>query len=169
MDQRTEILNSRPALSERRPQETGGSAGAASCNSVLVVDDNSGVREALISKIASSGYSAFGARSGDEALKVLPSLKAPTLIFLDLMMPKLNGWELIDIWKQDPKLCGNRIVLISAVNQKSRPDKNPIANVAGSILKPLSVKAVMSYVNQYCFAKEAAVGKDVILLNAIVP
>jgi CheY-like chemotaxis protein len=120
------------------------------CLSILIADDNDGVRETLVSALKSRGYQAFGVRNGREALKVLPTLKVPTLVFLDLMMPLLNGWDLLELWSQEPNYKNNKVVTISAVNPKSRPDQRAPIGISGSLQKPLTISAVLQIVRRFC-------------------
>ncbi|RYZ70280.1 MAG: response regulator [Proteobacteria bacterium] len=120
------------------------------CLSILIADDNDGVREALVAALRSRGYLATGARNGKDAIQKLATMPGPTLIFMDLMMPVMNGWEALEIWSRDPAFSKNKIVTISAVNLKSRLDARIPKNTVGSLQKPLTVKSVFTLVQEFC-------------------
>jgi CheY-like chemotaxis protein len=120
------------------------------CRNILITDDNEGVREALVSALRARGYNAVGAVNGRDAIKKLSGLKEPTLIFLDLMMPVLNGWDVLEAWQKDPAFAHNRVVTISAVNLRSRTDAPIPKNTSGTLQKPVTFQSVYSFVQKYC-------------------
>ena len=120
------------------------------CRNILITDDNDGVREALIAALKSHGYAAIGARNGQDAIEKLAKMPGPTLIFLDLMMPVLDGWSVLEVWNKDPAFAENRVVTISAVNLKSRADARIPRNTVGRLQKPLTFKSVFDLVQKYC-------------------
>lgn len=60
-------------------------------NTILVVDDERGIREGLKMQLAANGFEVLTARNGEEALKVYAEAR-PDLIVMDVMMPKLDGF-----------------------------------------------------------------------------
>lgn len=74
----------------------------ASQRSVLVVDDDSDNRESLAELLEVHGYAATTAADGDEALRIAVE-EPPTAIILDLMMPKVGGFEAVQRLKSDQR------------------------------------------------------------------
>ena len=74
----------------------------ASQRSVLVVDDDSDNRESLAELLEVHGYAATTACDGDEALRKAVE-QPPTAIILDLMMPKVGGFEAVQRLKSDQR------------------------------------------------------------------
>jgi CheY-like chemotaxis protein len=140
---------SQPQKQQLRPQ-------SSQCNSLLIVDDNHGVREALISALRSKGYQARGAANGKEALLTLMTLKAPTLVFMDLMMPVMDGWDSLEHLSLAPEFEDTVVVTISAVNLKSRDDARIPVNAVANLQKPLSFKKVLELVHKYCGESNSA-------------
>jgi CheY-like chemotaxis protein len=125
-------------------------SGEALCQNILITDDNEGIREALITALRTRGYNAIGACNGRDAIEKLARLNGPTLIFLDLMMPVLNGWDVLETWQKDPAFSKNRVVTISAVNLRSRADAPIPKNTAGTLQKPVTFSSVYAYVQKFC-------------------
>ena len=67
---------------------------------ILVVDDDDDVLEILIELIRADGYRVSGAESGEKALEALQR-ESIDLVLTDLMMPEMNGWELLAAIKQN--------------------------------------------------------------------
>jgi CRP/FNR family cyclic AMP-dependent transcriptional regulator len=120
------------------------------CSNILITDDNDGVREALLAALKAQGYPAVGARNGRDAISKLATLSGPTLIFLDLMMPVLNGWDVLEVWNKNPEFSENKVVTISAVNLSSRVDAKIPRNTVDRLQKPLTFKSVFDLVQKYC-------------------
>jgi CheY-like chemotaxis protein len=80
----------------------------------LLVEDDQFIREMYQAYLAGKGYTIAIAADGDEALEVAKSFH-PDLIFLDIMMPKKNGLEVLKILREDPSYgCTTcRIVLLT--------------------------------------------------------
>ena len=83
---------------------------------VLVIDDDRDLRESLCEVLTEEGYAATGAADGKEALEYLRSVsELPRLVFLDLMMPRMNGWQFRDAQKADPRLAGIPVAVVTAM------------------------------------------------------
>jgi len=81
---------------------------------ILVVDDEPGVRDILRINLEGEGYVVEEAGDGLEALEHLQE-SAPDLIILDMMMPRLNGWETLRRLEADPATAGLPIIILSVM------------------------------------------------------
>ena len=79
---------------------------------ILVVDDDPESRELLSDLLNKEGYLVVCAEDGRQALDYMSS-STPGLILLDLMMPKMSGWEFLAQQKNDPRLASIPVVVIS--------------------------------------------------------
>src|SRR6266542_4145947 len=81
---------------------------------VLVVEDDTDLRESLSQALRDHGFTVTQAANGQQALDLLNSGIRPGVILLDLMMPILSGWELRDVLRDDPELAQIPQLVISA-------------------------------------------------------
>lgn len=116
---------------------------------VLVVDDESDIRQALAEVLASEGYDVIAAGDGQEALEKLRALH-PRLVLLDLMMPRMNGWEFRQAQKHDPAVARIPVLIISAFANQGDVDAE------GYIEKPFDVEELVSAVRRYAAPAPAA-------------
>ena|SRR5437773_1515241 len=84
---------------------------------ILVVDDDDDMRAGMRAVFEDEGYSVFEARDGRDALDVLHSSDARAIraLVLDLRMPRLSGWELLEILRCDEALSRIPVLVTSAL------------------------------------------------------
>jgi two-component system, OmpR family, response regulator MprA len=82
---------------------------------VLVVDDDRELREALAESLAAAGYQAIQASNGRQALERLAAV-IPDAILVDVMMPIMNGVELLRVLRADAALKHIPVILMTGVN-----------------------------------------------------
>jgi CheY-like chemotaxis protein len=112
---------------------------------VLVVEDDDDLREVVTQTLARNGFRVIGARDGHEALERLECERAPCLILLDLMMPRMSGWEFRRRQLADPRLADMPVVVMTAT-----ATLDEAAIHADDILrKPLSFAALLTAVKRY--------------------
>jgi two-component system response regulator MprA len=106
---------------------------------VMVVDDDDAIREALEDVLGDEGYDVIAASDGQQALEYLSDERRPSVIFLDLWMPVMDGWKLLETLLADPRF--NRIplvVLTAARDQRARE-----LQVAEVLTKPVQLDQVL--------------------------
>src|SRR5260370_2872414 len=81
-------------------------------DAVLIIEDNAYAREALRKFLTLKGFRAEAAASGEEGLCLARKLH-PLAITLDLVMPGMDGWEVLTALKADPELAGIPVVLFT--------------------------------------------------------
>lgn len=86
----------------------------ASNLSILVVDDDHDVREALRDSLRDAGYEVATAENGLEALSWLHTHRPPSLVLLDYMMPYMDGAQTRAAMLSDPDLRGIPVVMLTA-------------------------------------------------------
>ncbi len=80
---------------------------------ILVVDDDASTRDWLIGVLTGHGYRALSAAHGDEALRYLQANPLPDLMLLDMLMPNLDGWELLAHCQDDECLARLRVLIMT--------------------------------------------------------
>lgn len=107
---------------------------------ILIVEDDPGIADALKQLLEMSGYSAVIASNGREALSLLERhVVDPQLILLDLMMPVLDGWGFMEARRKIPALQAIPVVIISAVADRAFPE-----GAVAIHRKPLEIDALLS-------------------------
>lgn len=83
--------------------------------SVLVIDDDEGIRTAMAEILEILGYEVTVAVDGQEAVDLLEVGLEPSAIVLDMMMPRMDGWAFLTRIRADPKFHDLPVVVASAV------------------------------------------------------
>lgn len=122
---------------------------STSSATILVVDDDSGIREALTDILEDEGYAVRSAADGQAALDILrQQAELPALVLLDLMMPRMNGWQFRSEQQRDPTLADIPVVVISA--SANIHDQVQALDAAAFIAKPIEYDRLVGVVGQYC-------------------
>lgn len=80
---------------------------------ILVVDDDPNIRRLIIAALKRDGYDFLQAANGQEALDSMRADR-PDVVVLDLMMPIVSGWEVLERRMDDPQLSRIPVILVSA-------------------------------------------------------
>lgn len=101
---------------------------------VFVVEDDKFMRNLLINKLQKEGFQTEGIPSGEEALELMKT-KTPNLILLDLILPNMDGFEVIQHLKSDPRLSNIPVLILSNLGEKKDIEKAEEIGVAGFLIK----------------------------------
>jgi CheY-like chemotaxis protein len=120
-----------------------------SVRDVLVIEDDTDLRESLSQALRDHGFGVIPAGNGQEALDLLHAGTRPAVILLDLMLPVLNGWELRDVLRHDPVLAQIPQLVISAYMDEAEqvvlalpPDD--------CIRKPFHLRILIDAIERHC-------------------
>jgi CheY-like chemotaxis protein len=113
---------------------------------ILVVDDDADIREVLSEVLAENGHDVVTASNGREALDLLRRGLLPCMVFLDLMMPVMDGYVFMEERKIDPALSAIPVAVITAGRQVDF-DRLDGATV---VPKPLRLPVLMSVIDKHC-------------------
>ncbi len=106
---------------------------------VLVVDDEPGICDLVCLNLESEGYEVTCANSGHEAMEKIKR-EHPDLIVLDIMMPEIDGWEVLSHLKADPATSGIPVILLSAKSEEVSKLLGFKLGADDYVTKPFSVK-----------------------------
>jgi DNA-binding response OmpR family regulator len=104
-------------------------------HSILVVDDDPEIVTLLSTRLARRGYKISTASDGTRAIE-LAKRELPDLVLLDVMMPGKSGWEVARALKQDPVTAKVKIMMVTAIGEKTNEITAPIYGADAHIDKP---------------------------------
>ena len=118
-------------------------------HTVLVVEDDVDIRQALVEILEDHGFKAVGASDGSEALALLASAtELPCVILLDLMMPVMDGAAFREAQRSDPRLASIPVVVLSAYRDVERHADG--LDAVSILRKPPSVRELVSVLQAHC-------------------
>lgn len=85
---------------------------------VVLVDDEANIRETIAFILDAEGVEVATASDGVEGLAAVRRLK-PKVVLLDVMMPRMDGYEVCRAIRQDPNLIGTYVIILTAKGQRS--------------------------------------------------
>jgi CheY-like chemotaxis protein len=115
-------------------------------HTILVVDDDPHIRELIAQALIDEGYAVVTAGDGQAAVELV-AMSPPALILLDLMMPRMAGWQVVSVLKTLPDAESIPVVLLSAnhnLNQMARQ-----LGTAAYLAKPFDLDALLNIVATY--------------------
>lgn len=116
---------------------------------ILVIEDDKDIRRNLRKLLESEGYKVDLAVNGLAALEVLSAAsELPCLIFLDLMMPVMDGIQFRAVQAKDPRLSQVPVVIMSAHGQLE--ETRAKLGLLTALRKPVDVDAILSVVSEIC-------------------
>lgn len=89
---------------------------------ILLVEDDETLSASYIQRFIAEGFEVERVPNGEEALEAAIKFK-PDLILLDIMMPKVNGFDVLDIIRNTPETVNCRVIILSALSQQEDIDK----------------------------------------------
>lgn len=92
---------------------------------IMLVEDDNNLREIYEARLLAEGYDIVSAKDGEEALAMAVKEK-PDLIISDVMMPKISGFDMLDILRSTPETRDTKVIMMTALSQaedKARADK----------------------------------------------
>lgn len=114
---------------------------------ILLIEDNKAVREALTWALEYNGYRVVATKNGQEALMTLENDPLPAIIFLDLMMPILDGLAFREKQKSISRLRNIPTVISSAKSALENMNKMPHEII---LPKPFDLNNVFDIIKKYC-------------------
>lgn len=116
---------------------------------ILIVEDDSEIRQSLVEILKDEGYLVYSAENGRKGLDVLGKCDPlPGLVILDIMMPVLDGFGFRESQLTDDRLSNVPTVLFSADGNLT--EKASRAQVSEFLAKPVDLDILLSLARKYC-------------------
>ena len=114
---------------------------------ILIADDEPNIVISLEYLLQREGYRVQVARDGAEALDAL-RLTPPDLVLLDVMLPKLSGFEVCQRLRADPACSGVRVVMLTAKGREVEMSKGIALGADAYVTKPFSTRDLLATIRQ---------------------
>lgn len=112
---------------------------------ILIADDEPFMQRSLSFVLKKEGFEVEVASNGEEAIQKARKLR-PKIIFLDVMMPKMNGFEVCKTIKSDKELCSSYVIILTCKGQEADKEKGLSQGANDFITKPYSPKEIVTKV-----------------------
>jgi two-component system phosphate regulon response regulator PhoB len=89
---------------------------------ILLVEDDTSLANVYITRLQAEGFDVRHVSDGEEALANAKTYK-PDLVLLDVMMPKVSGFDVLDILRNTPETANLKVVMLTALSQQSDQDR----------------------------------------------
>ena len=110
---------------------------------ILIADDNENIREALTYLLEDEGYKLWLAKDGADTLRKVNEVH-PDILFLDIMMPEINGYDVCRTIKSDPNLKKTYIIMLTAKGQVAEQERGKSVGADEYIVKPFSPMEILT-------------------------
>ena len=123
-----------------------GPQGGRTTGKILVIDDEQTVRDLMRRFLAREGFDVVTAHDGEEGLALARQLH-PALITLDVLMPGLDGWSVLQALKADPELAEIPVVMLTIVDEKN---KGYALGASEYVTKPIDRERLRALLARFC-------------------
>jgi CheY-like chemotaxis protein len=115
---------------------------------ILVIEDNPEIRENTAEILELAGFRVLSAENGNEGVRVAAEAR-PDLILCDIMMPGLNGYDVLRQLKSNAVTASIPFVYVTASGEKNEVKMAMDLGANGYVRKPFDVKELMQVIDQY--------------------
>ena len=114
---------------------------------ILIVDDEPNIVMSLEYAFKKKDFEVFIARDGTEALEIA-EMQVPNIILLDIMMPKMDGYETLKELRKNVALKRTKVIFLSAKSKMADVEKGLELGADSYVTKPFSIKKVIADVEK---------------------
>lgn len=111
---------------------------------VMVVEDDHMIRDIISEALATEGYEVLSASDGIHALDQLTRFRKPSLVLVDLWLPRMDGWNFIKALRADPMLTEIPVIAISA-----DATVDHVGGVVALVRKPVDLLGLLDKVRRH--------------------
>lgn len=101
---------------------------------ILLVEDDVNLRDIYYARFQADGYELTVASNGEEALATAVKEK-PDLIVLDVMMPRISGFDVLDILRSTPETAHTKVIMMTALSEQADKDRGKSLGVDEYLVK----------------------------------
>jgi signal transduction histidine kinase/DNA-binding response OmpR family regulator/HAMP domain-containing protein len=135
-----------PAPAIRQRAEPRSPPAAPATGRILVIDDDPTALGLVADALKREGFAAITARGGAEGLRAARA-EPPAAILLDLLMPEMDGWEVLAALKDDPRLAEVPVIMLTILDEDARAF---MLGAADFLLKPVSRERLVAVLARHC-------------------
>ena len=115
---------------------------------MLIVDDEEFLRKMIVMGFERDGFTVFQADNGEDAVNVARQ-ELPELVLLDLVMPRLLGFEVCQILRNDPQFSKTAVIIMSAKSYKPDMDKAAELGADAYVVKPFEMAEMLKTAREH--------------------
>lgn len=112
---------------------------------ILIIEDEINIRLFITANLSARGYTVIQAGTGSSGLKQARE-SSPDMIILDMLLPDMQGWDVLNEMSGDPMLSSIPVILMSASVNIIVPTDKVYPNLVAQLVKPASVQLLMETV-----------------------
>lgn len=140
-----------PTITQQIHNVIGQESKMENSKTVLVIDDDRVIHELMHHILKKEGFTMVSAMSGEEGIRLAREVN-PLVITLDILMPEMDGWAVLQKLKQDPELNHIPVIMLTVVDQKSMG--YPFC-VSDYLMKPIDKVHLAAVLKKYSAQKES--------------
>ncbi len=115
---------------------------------IMVIDDDQGIQQVVRIMLKNEGYEVITASSGQEGLGILEK-KTPDFLFLDIMMPEMDGWEVLKKIKDNPKFKSIPVAMLTVKPlNKETLNNQGLEELVDYVTKPFTLEDILQTLKQ---------------------
>jgi CheY-like chemotaxis protein len=115
---------------------------------ILIIENEDFVRENILELLEAEGLTAIGAKNGSEGIKLAQYL-APHLIVCDVLMPDLDGYEVLNRLRQQPNTANLPFIFLSARTTQEDTRQGLMMGANGYLTKPFTAAQLLGTIRGY--------------------
>ena len=124
---------------------------------ILMIDDDPAERELMHRYLTKSGFNIVSVADGEEGIRFARRIR-PIVITLDVLLPGIDGWEVLRRLKADPELAEIPVIVVTIVDDEL---KRADCGASGYLIKPVDRDLLVKQIEQYCGAHSTASVEEV--------
>ncbi|TDJ64161.1 MAG: response regulator [Proteobacteria bacterium] len=115
---------------------------------VMIIDDSNTIRRTAEALLKKAGYEVLTAADGFEAMSVITDHR-PDIIFVDIMMPRLDGYQTCRLIKNNKQFKGTPVIMLSSKDGLFDRARGRIAGSEEHVNKPFTQEDLIGVINKY--------------------